>query len=449
MPNTKTTYICKNCGASYLRWSGKCETCNEWNSLEKAVEASSSRLNYRGDVTNMQNLSEVSSFGSIRKMIGLNEFDRVLGGGLVAGSVILLGGEPGIGKSTLALQVCNLLGGSGQSSLYVSGEESAGQVKSRLDRIKNSESRINFISEVMVENIIATVEKLKPNLALIDSIQTVYSGEIDALPGSISQVKDCAIKLIEAGKRLNIPIILIGHVTKDGHVAGPKTLEHLVDTVLYLEGERYHNLRILRSIKNRFGATNEVGVFEMSAAGLMEVSDPAKIFLQERLAGATGSIITSTLEGNRSFMLEVQGLTTKTVFGYPRRTSSGFDVNRMQLLIAVLTKRANLSLGDRDVYLNIVGGFKISEPAADLAVSLAIASSLLNKAIDPNLIAWGEIGLAGELRNVSQLEKRMKEAGKMGFKQMLIPWQKDHIKITNVEIIKVKSIKEAIKIVLK
>lgn len=449
MSKNKTAYICKNCGASYLRWSGKCETCNEWNALEEVVGSKKKSGLSSGVVSAGLTLRDISVSKNNRKSAGINEFDRVLGGGLVAGSIILLGGEPGIGKSTLALQICSQFSDQQNSTLYISGEESASQVKSRLDRIKIGAGNINFVSEIIVENIIVTIEETKPNLVLVDSIQTIYSGDIEALPGSVTQVKDCAMKLIEAGKRLNIPIIIIGHVTKEGNVAGPKTLEHLVDTVLYLEGERYHNLRILRSIKNRFGATNEVGVFEMTNKGLMELADPSKIFLQERLKGTPGSVITSTLEGNRSFMLEVQGLTTKTVFGYPKRTSSGFDTNRLQLLIAVLTKRANINLGDRDVYLNIVGGFKISEPAADLAVCLAIASSYLNKPLDPELSTWGEVGLAGELRNVSQLEKRVKEASKMGFNKILIPWQSDNMSDSNTEIIKVKNLSEAINKVLK
>lgn len=449
MSNIKKTYICKNCGASYLRWSGKCETCGEWNTLEEVAGPKVKRELSSGAVARGLTLQNISVNKNSRKNIGINEFDRVLGGGLVTGSIILLGGEPGIGKSTIALQICSQFSDQQNPTLYISGEESANQVKSRLDRIKAGNGNINFVAEIIVENIIATIEEIKPNLVLVDSIQTIYSGDLEALPGSITQVKDSAMKLIEAGKRLNIPIIIIGHVTKEGNVAGPKTLEHLVDTVLYLEGERYHNLRILRSIKNRFGATNEVGVFEMGSEGLIELADPSKIFLQERLKGTPGSVITSTLEGNRSFMLEVQGLTTKTVFGYPKRTSSGFDANRLQLLIAILTKRANINLGDRDVYLNIVGGFKISEPAADLAVCLAIASSYLNKPLDPELSAWGEVGLAGELRNISQLEKRVKEASKMGFSKILIPRQSDDLSDSNTEIIKVKNLSEAISKVLK
>jgi DNA repair protein RadA/Sms len=279
---------------------------------------------------------------------------------------------------------------------------------------------------------------------LIDSIQTIYSDELEAIPGSISQVKYCASKLIELGKSLNIPIIIIGHVTKEGTVAGPKTLEHLVDTVLYLEGEHYQNLRILRGVKNRFGATNEIGVFEMKKEGLMEVINPSEIFLKERLSNTPGSVVTSTLEGMRTFMLEVQGLTTKTVFGYPKRTSSGFDVNRMQLLLAVLSKRTNVKLGDRDVYLNIVGGFKISEPAADLAICLAVASSYLNKPIGSKIAVWGEVGLSGEIRSISQIDKRISEAKKLGFRKIIIPEKSEIKQHPEINIIKVKSLNEAI-----
>lgn len=426
-----------------MRWSGKCEACGEWNCLaaESKSEPATSRAR-SGQAIKPVALAKTGGVAGKRIGTGIVELNQVLGGGIVPGSVILLGGEPGIGKSTLLLQAgC---ANQAPSVLYVSGEESAEQIQMRAQRLGVKTDQLRFLSEMNVDNITTTIRENKPGLVIIDSIQTMLSGDISSMAGSITQVREAAYKLIELAKSYNIPIILVGHVTKEGNVAGPKTLEHLVDVVLYLEGDRYHSFRILRSVKNRFGSTNEVGVFEMKENGLVEVKNPAGLFLAERKVGAPGSVVTATLEGNRSFLVEVQGLTSRTVFGYPKRTASGYDVNRLQLLIAVLTKRAGLKLHDRDVYLNIVGGFKIKEPAVDLAVCLSVASSFLNKTLDPEMIVLGEVGLAGEVRSISQLTRRISEAKKLGFKKILLPKTKDQPKERDCEILMVDTVKEAI-----
>lgn len=436
-------FICQNCGAEFLKWSGKCEKCGDWNTLkENIVKEQISR----GFGIKQAKVLEPISFAKIkgedfsRLMSGVGEFDRVLGGGIVSGSVILLGGDPGIGKSTLILQVLDKIK---LPILYVSGEESAEQIKMRADRLSIKSSSLEFLAETNIDNIVATIEKTKPRLAIIDSIQTMYSSDVPNNAGSIAQVREAAIKLIELAKTKKIALVLIGHVTKEGAVAGPRILEHLVDAVLYLEGDRYHSFRILRGVKNRFGSTNEAGVFEMKGQGLLEVKNPSGLFLEERKAGEPGSAVAATLEGTRAFLIEIQALTSVTNFGYPRRTASGFDFNRMQLLIAVLTKKAGLRLDNQDVYLNLTGGFKISEPAVDLAVCLAIASAYSKKPCNPDMVAVGEVGLTGEIRSVSQLEKRISEAEKLGFKRMLVPSSLGQIK-SGCQLIKVNTIQEAV-----
>lgn len=454
MTKEKATYICQACGAESLRWSGKCESCGEWNTLIEERRGNSKYNKNRGEILTPVEFVKGADKKFYRLKTGIMEVDQVLGGGLVPGSVTLLGGEPGIGKSTLALQIgCSKLINAngkppGEKVLYISGEESGEQVNMRAQRLNIDYLKLCFLAEVNIDNIAATIKEMKPALVIIDSVQTILSEEITSLAGSISQLREVAGKLIEIAKNTNIPIIMIGHVTKEGNVAGPKTLEHLVDTVLYLEGDRFHTFRILRSVKNRFGSTNEVGIFEMRKSGLIEVQDPSKIFIEERRPGASGSVVTSVIEGHRSFLLEIQGLTSKTVFGYPKRTASGYDVNRLQLLIAVLSKRANLRLNDNDIYLNIVGGFRVKEPALDLAVCLAVSSSYLNKPIDSEIIILGEVGLSGEVRNVSQLEKRLKEAQKLGFKRAVVPPTKEKLKVSNFETIRVKTLNEAIDKVL-
>lgn len=445
---SKQIYICQNCGAEFLRWAGKCEKCNEWNSLSavaKPKTASLTGANTAVSVLKPQAFNVIQTQNFKRLKTNTSEFDRVLGGGFVPGSVILLGGDPGIGKSTLTLQICCQLQNSGNKVLYISGEESAEQVKLRADRLNHPSSDLQFLAESNIDSIISTIQQSKPDLAIIDSIQAMQTDEIQAIMGSVSQVKTCAAKLTETAKKNNIPIILIGHVTKSGAVAGPKTLEHLVDTVLYLEGERYHALRILRSIKNRFGSTNEAGIFEMKQNGLQEIKNPSGIFLAERQKGAEGTCVTATIEGSRSFLIEVQALCSKTNLAFPRRSASGFNLNRLQMLIAALTNKAGIKLEYQDIYVNIVGGIKINEPASDLAICIAITSAYQRKAIDPETIILGEVGLTGEVRSVGQLEKRLIEAEKLGFKKVILP--KCEIK-TEMQIIRIGSLRDTINKIL-
>ncbi|MDD3888020.1 MAG: DNA repair protein RadA, partial [Patescibacteria group bacterium] len=432
------------CGAEFMRWAGKCEKCGEWNSLSQITKQPTISI---GRSLNLavalkpQIFSEVQSQNFKRLETNISEFDRVLGGGFVPGSVILLGGDPGIGKSTIALQICCILQSLGKKILYASGEESAQQVKMRAERLSHKSDNIQFLANNNIDSIVQTIEQIKPDLTIIDSIQTMQTENIQTIMGSVSQVKTCSIMLTEVAKRNNLPIILIGHVTKEGTVAGPKTLEHLVDTVLYLEGDRYHSLRVLRSIKNRFGSTNESGIFEMKENGLAEVKNPSGIFLEERLKGAEGTCVTATIEGSRSFLIEVQALVSKTNLAFPRRTASGFSLNRLQMLIAAISNKAGLRLDSQDVYVNIVGGIKTTEPAVDLAVCLSIVSALQKRPIDAETIVLGEVGLTGEVRTVPQIEKRIAEAEKLGFKKIILP--RSEVK-TSLQVIRVNSLRDAI-----
>jgi len=444
MPKSITIYSCQSCGAEFMRWAGKCEKCGEWNSLSQIAKQptiSIGRSLNLGQALKPQIFSEVLSQNFKRLETNISEFDRVLGGGFVPGSVILLGGDPGIGKSTIALQVCCILQSLGKKILYASGEESAQQVKMRAERLSHDCDNIQFLANNNIDNIVQTIEQIKPDLTIIDSIQTMQTENIQTIMGSISQVKTCAIMLTEVAKRNNLPIVIIGHVTKEGTVAGPKTLEHLVDTVLYLEGDRYHSLRVLRSIKNRFGSTNETGIFEMKGTGLAEVKNPSGIFLEERLKGAEGTCVTATIEGSRSFLIEVQALVSKTNLAFPRRTASGFSFNRLQMLIAAISNKAGLRLDSQDVYVNIVGGIKTTEPAVDLAVCLSIVSALQKRPIDAETIVLGEVGLTGEVRTVPQIEKRIAEAEKLGFKRIILP--RSEVK-TSLQVIRVNSLRDAI-----
>jgi DNA repair protein RadA/Sms len=453
---TEIIYFCSKCEAQFLKWTGRCNECGTWGS----IEIQNAKQKVQRDKSKIQ-ISEVIDFSKIeskeitRIKTGIEEFDRVLGGGIVPGSLILLGGEPGIGKSTLVLQIvekCQLSNVNRQllnvncQMFYVSGEESAEQIKLRMDRLKIESKTLQFLGETDIEIICATLEKHKPQITIIDSIQTMCFSELPSEAGSINQVRVCTVKLLEVAKKNNISIFIVGHVTKEGVVAGPKTLEHLVDTVLYLEGDQFHYFRILRTAKNRFGSTNEVGVFEMKEKGLMEVKNPSKEFLSQRTTKETGSIVTATMEGSRAFLIEVQALVSRTIFGYPQRRASGFDLNRLQLLATVLTRRCKLTLGNQDIYLNIAGGIKVEEPAIDLAVCLAIVSAFKNKSINSNLVAFGEVGLGGEIRNVGQIDKRIIEAKKLGFQKIIIP--QTNIKFTEyeTEIIQVKNLNEAIEI---
>lgn len=426
-----------------MTWQGKCTSCGEWNNLVAEQRGRETKGGAMAMAVVPEKLAQVNGAEAARISTGLKEFDRVLGGGIVAGSLILLGGEPGIGKSTLVLQTAAYLARQNKI-LYVSGEESSSQIKLRAARLSLNLDDLDFLANRNIDVIIATIEAMKPALAIIDSIQTVYSEDLPTEAGSITQVRLAAQKLLEVAKKNNISILLIGHVTKEGNVAGPKTLEHLVDTVLYLEGERYHTLRILRGVKNRFGATDETGVFEMTDKGLVQVKNPSLIFLEERKAGLPGSCITVTLEGMRAFLAEVQALCAPTIFGYPKRTVSGLDFKRVELIIAVLTKRAGVRLGNQDVYVSIAGGFKVLEPAIDLAIALAIFSALADKPLPPDLVALGEIGLSGEVRRVSNLAKRVKEAVNLGFKKIILPGQSEISMPSSADIIKVATIGEAI-----
>ncbi len=423
MVKLKKIYVCTNCDAQFPSWLGRCAECGAWNTVEESVGGGEGRATVDHKASKPQSISKVSNEESTPLSTGLTEFDRVVGGGIVPGSVVLLGGDPGIGKSTLIMQVCAsfLDTNPKKEILYVSGEESLGQIKMRADRIGMNGKTIEFMTETNLEYIISVIEKKKLALVIVDSIQTMHTDDSPGAAGSISQVRSSASKLLEIAKRYNIAVLLIGHVTKDGAVAGPKTLEHLVDAVLYLEGDRYQTFRILRGVKNRFGSTNETGIFEMKEGGLVEVTDPSGIFLQERTTDVSGSVIGVTVEGKRPFLVEVQALTTPTPFGYPKRTASGVDLNRLALLIAVLSKRAQLDLFSQDVFVNIVGGFKIKEPAVDLAVCLAVASAFINKPINAKIAAIGEVGLAGDIRPVSSLNERVHEAAKLGFTEIVVP----------------------------
>ena len=419
-----TVFVCNNCGYESGKWLGKCPACNEWNTFveEKviSVKSSGSGGGSKKEPSEVVRLDDVEKKESTRVKTNIGELDRVLGGGFVNGSLTLLGGEPGIGKSTIILQICQSVNVDG-NILYVSGEESAEQIKLRADRLNIKKDNLLFLAETDIDLVEVAIEKSDAKFVIIDSIQTMYSEEITSAPGSVSQVRDITAKVMKMCKQKGITTIIIGHVTKDGNIAGPRVLEHMVDVVLYLEGERYFSYRILRGVKNRFGSTNEIGMFEMQNEGLVEISNPSQILISEREENQAGSIIVTSMEGTRSLMLELQALTTPSVFGLPRRNSIGIDYNRVTLLVAVLEKKAGLNLGSQDIYLNVVGGMKLSEPATDLGVILAIASSFKNLSIKEDVLAIGEVGLTGEVRAVNMIEKRIKEAEKMGYKTCIIP----------------------------
>ena len=416
-----TVFVCNECGYESSKWLGKCPACNNWNTFveEKAIQATTAKDRKKSQ-NEVVKLNTVEKKETTRIKTGVEELDRVLGGGFVNGSLTLLGGEPGIGKSTLILQICNSLALNGKV-LYVSGEESAEQIKLRADRLGIDNDNILFLSETDIDSVEMNFDKEKPSFAIIDSIQTMYSEEITSAPGSVSQVREITARIMQMCKQKGITTVIIGHVTKDGNIAGPRVLEHMVDTVLYLEGERYFTYRILRGVKNRFGSTNEIGMFEMEEKGLVEIDNPSSILISEREGNPAGSVIAVSLEGTRPLLIELQALTTFSVFGIPRRNANGIDYNRLTLLMAVLEKKANMQLGNQDVYLNIVGGIKVNEPALDLAAVLAVASSFKNISIKEDVVAIGEVGLTGEIRSVNMIEKRIKEAEKLGYKTCIIP----------------------------
>ncbi|HEX9039304.1 MAG TPA: DNA repair protein RadA [Ktedonobacterales bacterium] len=425
MPKSVTKFFCEQCGYESAKWMGRCPDCGAWNSLVEAP-AEPARKGAGAAAAPVESvapvpLPEVMAVTAPRRATGSDELDRVLGGGLTAGSLTLVGGEPGIGKSTLLLQVAGSIARSGADALYVSAEESPQQIKLRAERLEIMEPRLYLQPATEVEAIIEQVERMRPALVVVDSIQTVSAATISSSPGSVSQVRECALQLMRAAKRTHTPIVLIGHVTKEGSVAGPRTLEHMVDVVLYLEGERFHTYRLARGVKNRFGATNEVGVFEMRGDGMVDVPNPSGLFLSESRGQATGSAVVVSMEGTRPLLVETQALVTPTVFGAPRQTATGFDRNRLQMLLAVLIKRAGLGLGSQDVYVNVAGGFELSEPAVDLAVAVAIASNYLERRVKPDLALVGEVGLGGELRSVPRLAQRMREAAKLGFRKIIAP----------------------------
>lgn len=446
MAKTKNVFVCSNCGYESAKWLGKCPGCNEWNSFYEEKVTKTTKLTENKKIAKATKLNEVEKKTTTRFSTGIKELDRVLGGGMVEGSLILLGGEPGIGKSTLILQICNSIKLDG-NVLYISGEESAEQVKLRADRLNIKNDNLLFLSQTDIELIKNEIEEIKPKLVIIDSIQTMYSDEISSAPGSVSQVREITSQIMRMCKQNGITTIIIGHVTKDGNIAGPRVLEHMVDTVLYLEGERYFSYRILRGVKNRFGSTNEIGMFQMQDSGMMEIENPSQILISERDGNPSGSIIVASIEGSRCILVELQALVTPSVFGLPRRTANGIDYNRLTLLIAVLEKKAGLMLGNQDVYLNIVGGIRINEPATDLGVVLSVASSFKNISISPDLVAIGEVGLTGEVRAVNLIEKRIKEAEKLGFKTCIIPENNKKLlkEKFKLDIIGVKNIVEAMK----
>nr|WP_308780676.1 DNA repair protein RadA [Lactococcus hodotermopsidis] len=423
MAKVKSKFVCQSCGYQSPKYMGRCANCGAWNSFVEEVETKevkNARVTLTGEKTRPVKLGEVESLETPRVKTDMAEFNRVLGGGVVPGSLILIGGDPGIGKSTILLQVSVQLAHIGRV-LYVSGEESAQQIKMRAERLGDLEADFYLYAENNMQNVRAEIEKLKPDFLVIDSIQTVMSPEITGVQGSVSQVREVTAELLQIAKTNNIATFIVGHVTKEGSLAGPRMLEHMVDTVLYFEGERQHTFRILRAVKNRFGSTNEIGIFEMQSQGLVEVTNPSEIFLEERLAGATGSAIVVSMEGTRPILVEIQALVTPTVFGNARRTTSGLDFNRVSLIMAVLEKRANLLLQNQDAYLKSAGGVKLDEPAVDLAVALAIVSSYKEKPTPANVAFIGELGLTGEIRRVNRIENRINEAAKLGFKKIYAP----------------------------
>ncbi|MBI2484188.1 DNA repair protein RadA [Candidatus Uhrbacteria bacterium] len=446
-----SVYICSNCDAQSPKWAGRCLECGGWGTLSQGVagEKNSGKKSATGAApADAIPFSQIANEDVQRRSTGIAEVDQVLGGGIVPGSLILLGGEPGVGKSTILAQLacmlsCHLERSDGSPVVYCSGEESAQQVKMRFDRLskKSSSDTLLFIGETNCEKICSALRHHKPSLAIVDSIQTIASSDIPSEAGSIAQVRACTVKLLEVAKQENIPVIITGHVTKEGGVAGPKTLEHLVDTVLYLEGDASQYFRLLKTVKNRFGSTNEIGVFEMTGQGLVEVKNPSELFLSSESEHAAGTATTAVVEGSRAFLVPIQALTSKTYFGYPQRKSIGIDANRLGLLVAVLSKRLGVNLGDQDIHVNVVGGLKIAEPAADLAVCASILSSYKNKPLENGSVLFGEVGLTGEVRPVSHTEKRLKEAEKLGFKTAYIPKQTKKIS-TSIQLVEIKNIRD-------
>ena len=450
MGKTETLFVCQSCGHRVGKWLGKCPECGEWNSLVEEKHQLSRKTGTRNgfqlrEVTAVA-FTEIEPQDDRRLASGVTEFDRVLGGGIVTGTLVLIGGDPGIGKSTLLLQVADKLSESGTLVLYVSGEESERQIKLRGERLGITASNVYLLPETNLENIFREIERLKPGAVIVDSIQTVFSSVLESAPGSVSQVREVAHQFLMLAKNRGIPVFLIGHITKEGSIAGPKALEHIVDRVLYFEGERHHNHRIVRAVKNRYGAANEVGVFEMTGRGLMPVANPSQMFLQERPQNVAGSIVTACMEGTRPLLVEIQALVSGNKYGTGRRMTQGLDQNRVALLIAMLEKRAGLQLSGDDVFVNIAGGLDVDEPAADLGVITAIASSFKNTTIDPHTAVFGEIGLTGEVRGAMQASVRAREAQALGFKKIVMPASNvaGLERLLGVRVVGVKSVDEAL-----
>lgn len=451
----KTVYICNNCGYESAKWYGKCPSCNEWGTLDEQIIKSSEVKNSKNISSatnrglNVLKLDSIDSSTEFRYNTGISELNRVLGGGLVKGSLVLLSGDPGIGKSTLLLQICNYLS-KDLSVLYVSGEESAYQLKMRAKRLGVKSDNLSVMCETDAEVVCEYLKSEKPNIVMVDSIQTMNIPELSSSTGSITQVRECTNLFMQTSKNNDISTILVGHVNKDGNIAGPKVLEHIVDTVLYFEGERNYSYRILRAAKNRFGSTNEIGVFEMTDSGLSQIESPSMALLAGRPINVSGTCVTCMIEGSRPILAEIQGLATASGFGNPRRMSTGFDYNRMAMLIAILEKRAGYFFANMDCYLNIVGGLRADEPASDLAVAVALISSLKDTVIDSETIVFGEIGLAGEIRMVNNCEQRIKESERLGFKRCIIPRQNmkklNKASFTDIELIGVRNVREAFEV---
>jgi len=446
MAKAKTIYICTECGASEPKWQGQCPSCHAWNTLVETIAetTSASRFAPLAETAGLQKLAEVEAAEVPRQPTGVSEFDRVLGGGLVPGGVVLIGGDPGIGKSTLLLQtLCHI--GSARKAIYVSGEESPQQIAMRAKRLGLDASPISLLAEINLEKIIGMLQKHKPDIAVIDSIQTVYSEALQSAPGSVAQVRECSAQLTRLAKQAGITVILVGHVTKEGALAGPRVLEHIVDTVLYFEGDQSSSFRLIRAFKNRFGAVNELGVFAMTEKGLREVTNPSALFLSHHSEQVAGSCITVTMEGTRPLLIEIQALVDEAHAPNPKRLCVGLEQNRLAMLLAVLHRHAGVACFDQDVFINAVGGVKISEPAVDLAVLLSITSSLKNKPLDNKLIVFGEVGLAGEVRPVQRGQERLKEAAKLGFTKAIVPKANaPKQRIDGIEVVAVERLEQAL-----
>ncbi|MRG87989.1 DNA repair protein RadA [Salinibacillus xinjiangensis] len=453
MAKTKIKYVCQECGYESPKWMGKCPACHTWNTMVEEKEFTKTR--HSSSVGSQkagkpESITGIETQDEPRVTTNMREFNRVLGGGIVPGSLVLIGGDPGIGKSTLLLQISSQLAQKPLKVLYISGEESVRQTKLRANRLAIKTDNLFVMSETNLQALAEAVREMKPSFVVVDSIQTVYHSEITSAPGSVSQVRESTAEFMRIAKQNGIPIFIVGHVTKEGSIAGPRLLEHMVDTVLYFEGERHHTFRILRSVKNRFGSTHEMGIFEMKEEGLLEVTNPSEVFLEERSAGVAGSTIVASMEGTRPVLVEIQSLISPSSFGNPRRMATGLDHNRVPLLMAVLEKRAGLLLQNQDAYVKVAGGVKLDEPAIDLAVAVSIASSFRDQSTKPDDVLIGEVGLTGEVRRVSRIEQRVQEAAKLGFKRVILPernltgWSPD----TDIEIVGVNTVQDALKVAL-